>query len=435
MSSFDPFPKFEPIPIVFHGYHYDGRQILDDKALMISSSLTTAFGKFINSNVVREWYFNKSLSDQVILKKIKLIMINVLEDRCSRSSTVERNSVTEMITELVDNCQVMVKVGGMAYHEINGTNSFRHRINNTINTTTRQKFVVAFHLVPKRMFRRSITIDFDPFNVSHYTTSFEDSDERQGIFADAQVAVVDLLEQEKEEETETAASVAAEQVAVKLLAQEKQAAAAIEQQPLAFERDLFAVNQQFDDDGDDDDDYNKHRSESTYAPNITPKKRSYDFNMPMNTKITWPKTEEEARRLRFQWMKCEDCNQWGSTDDPDYPSRRHKHFCPAHNSRRDFPKRFGQKLRYWTDEEDAIIIANCATMSFKAISEKLKDRDGHATACRYSILKKNGLVDSIEVPGKVDFRKVPYKKVMVNGKLKRQEIESPKEGEFPASQV
>ena len=135
MSSFDPFPKFAAIPIVFHGYHYDGTHILDDKALMISSSLTTAFGKFINADVVREWYFNKSLSDLVILKKIKLIMINVLEDRCSRSSTVERKSVTEMIIELVNNCQVMAKVGGMAYHEINHTNSFRHRINNTINAT------------------------------------------------------------------------------------------------------------------------------------------------------------------------------------------------------------------------------------------------------------------------------------------------------------
>ena len=262
MSSFDPFPKFAPIPIVFHGYHYDGKHILDDKALMISSSLTTAFGKFINSNVVREWYFNKSLSDSVILKKIKLIMINVLEDRCSRSSTVERNSVTEMITELVDNCQVMVKVGGKAYHEINGTNSFRLRINKANNA------ILAFHLVPKRMFRRSITIDFDPFNVSHYTTKFEDSDEKQGIIADLQLAAVDLLAHEQEEETETAASAEQEAVvetetaasvvqeavvetetaasvvqeavvetetAASVVAQEQQAAAAIEEQTSAFD--------------------------------------------------------------------------------------------------------------------------------------------------------------------------------------------------------
>ena len=160
MSSFDPFAKFAAIPIVFHGYHYDGNQILDDHALMVSSSLTTAFGKFINSNVVREWYFNESLSDSVILKKIKLIMINVLEDRCSRSSTVERQSVTEMIFELINNCQVMAKVGGVEYYEIDKTNSFRRRINDTINATTMEKIVVAFHLVPERMFLRSITIDF-----------------------------------------------------------------------------------------------------------------------------------------------------------------------------------------------------------------------------------------------------------------------------------
>ena len=172
MSSSNPLPIPRAVSIKFLGCHKKDddkkvRQVVtENDDYDVSTSLTMAFGNFICSDFVQEWYLDTSLSGAHIVDTIKVIMKDYLEKRRSKSA-IDKDTIERMI----DKCHVMAIVGTESY-VVDETEDFRRGIQTSMETTT-GNLDLAFHLVPERMYRKKLKADFDMFDISHYTRTYE----------------------------------------------------------------------------------------------------------------------------------------------------------------------------------------------------------------------------------------------------------------------